>query len=142
MSNSSGIEEAFERHKHAAYGRHLRALQLLGSAAAGEPLENLAHDHIALEIETEQSALQLSALVSVLPESRLVELAHCSAEQYRAWRSIDPELSDLVQFKHEIYRYILNPSPTVVAAHEHHVAETSTGGPNNSFKSKPLRGSA
>lgn len=59
-----------------------------------------------------------------------------------AWRSIDPELSDLVQFKHEIYRYILNPGRTVVAAHEHHVAETSPAGPNNSFKPNPLRGSA
>jgi hypothetical protein len=100
----------------------------LESAAAGEPIENLAHDHIALEIEAELATLRLSALVSVLPESDLVELVCCSAEQYRAWRSIDSELSDLVQFKHEIYRYILNPGPTVVAAHEHHVAETSTGG--------------
>ncbi|GAB3357555.1 hypothetical protein [Lysobacter tyrosinilyticus] len=129
MSSQSSIEEAFDRHKHAAYGRHLRARQLLESAAAGESIESLAHDHIALEIETEQAALHLSALVSVLPESELVELVRCSAEQYRAWRAIDPELSDLVQFKHEIYRYILNPGPTVVAAHEHHVAETSTGGP-------------
>jgi len=142
MSSSSSIEEAFERHKHAAYGRHLRALQLLESAAAGESIENLAHDHIALEIEAEQAALQLSALVSVLPESKLVELVRCSVEQYQAWRSINPEISDLVQLKHEIYRYILNPGPTVVAAHEHHVAETLPAGPNNSFKPKPLRGSA
>jgi hypothetical protein len=128
MSSQSSIEEAFDRHKHAAYGRHLRARQLLESAAAGEPIENLAHDHIALEIEAEQAGLHLSALVSLLPESELVELVRCSTEQYRAWRSIDPKLSDLVQFKHEIYRYILNPGPTVVAAHEHHAAETSIGG--------------
>jgi hypothetical protein len=128
MSSQSSIEEAFDRHKHAAYGRHLRARKLLESAAAGEPIENLATDHVALEIEAEQAALHLSAIVSVLPESELVELVRCSAEQYRAWRPIDPELADLVQFKREIYRYILNPGPAVVAAHEHHVAETSTGG--------------
>lgn len=127
MSRQSSIEEAFDRHKHAAYGRHLRMRKLLESAAAGEPIENLAQDHITLEIEAEQAALHLSALMSSLPESKLVELVRCSAEQYRAWRSIDPDLSDLVQFKHEIYRYILNPSPVVVAAHEHHVAETSGG---------------
>jgi hypothetical protein len=128
MSSQSSIEEAFDRHKHAAYGRHLCACKLLESAAAGESIENLANDHIALEIEAEQAALHLSAIVSVMPESELVELVRCSAEQYRVWRSIDPELSDLVQFKREIYRYILNPGPAVVAAHEHHVAETSTGG--------------
>jgi len=128
MSSASSIEEAFERHKHAAYGRHLRALHLLESAAAGQPIDNLANDHIALELEAEQSALLLSALVAVLPESKLVELVRCSAEQYQKWPSIDPDLSDLVQFKHEIYRYILNPCPAVVAAHEHHVAQTSSGG--------------
>jgi hypothetical protein len=128
MSSQSSIEGAFDRHKHGSYGRHLRARKLLESAAAGEPIENLAHDYIALEIEAEQAALHLSALVSALPESELVELVRCSTEQYRAWSSINPELSDLVQFKREIYRYILNPGPAVVAAHEHHVAETSIGG--------------
>ncbi|NUO75922.1 MAG: hypothetical protein HOQ32_07900 [Lysobacter sp.] len=127
MSHQSSIEEAFDRHKHAAYGRHLRVCRLFESAAAGEPIENLAHDHITLEMEAEQAALHLSALVSNLPESKLVELVRCSAEQYRAWRSIDPDLSELIQFKHEIYRYIVNPGPAVVAAHEYHVAETSSG---------------
>ena len=128
MSSTPAIEEAFDRHKHAAYGRHLRLLHLLESAAAGQPVNSLANDLIALEIEAEQAALRLSALVSVLSESELVELVRCSAEQYRAWRSIDPDLSDLMQFKHEIYRYILNPCPAVVVAHEHHVAKTSASG--------------
>ena len=128
MSDSFSIEEAFERHKHAAYGRHLHILQLLESAAAGESIESLANDHIALDLQTEESALRLSALLALLSESQLADLVCCSAEQYRAWRSPDADLSDLVQFKHEIYRYVLNPSPAVVAAHAHHVAETSIGG--------------
>jgi hypothetical protein len=34
-------------------------------------------------------------------------------------------MSDLVQFKHEIYRYFVDPSAAVAAAHARHVAETA-----------------
>ena len=51
MSSTPAIEEAFDRHKDAAYGRHLRLLHLLESAAAGQAVNSLANDFIALEIE-------------------------------------------------------------------------------------------
>ncbi|MXV13337.1 hypothetical protein DYQ93_20230 [Xanthomonas sp. LMG 8992] len=64
----------------------------------------------------------------MLQDQELIELLRCTPEQYAAWRQEDADLSDLVQFKHEIYRYIVRPSPSVADAHAQHVSETTNVG--------------
>lgn len=141
MNRTHVIQQAYEQYKNAAYGRHLKLCELLERAAAGESQEYLAAELIAIEVAIEVDALPLIRAVSMLQEHELIELLRCSPEQYAAWRQEDPDLSDLVQFKHDIYRYIVSPSPSVAAAHAQHVSETNNVGSNNSSKPTPFNGS-
>jgi hypothetical protein len=127
-NSAPSIETAYELHKHAAYGRHLRLCKLLERAAAGEGIHALASELIPLELEAELGALSLAERVNALSEPEQVGLVRCTADEYMGWHAVDPDLSDLVQLKHEIYRYILAPSAAVAAAHAYHVAQTSAVG--------------
>jgi hypothetical protein len=117
-----------DRAKHRAYGVVLHAQSALDDLASHphDP-QRVEAAVFALCIESSRDAiastLALVSLASALTKTQQIDLVRASDDTYQAYLTGDLNLMDDLSLKTEAFKYIIKPSPAVVAAHEYHCGQ-------------------